>query len=65
MSGYSLLYIRRMKLVLIEVFKLLNKLGPTYLDDILSLKETCYDVRNDMVVDLPRCHTTKYGFKQF
>jgi len=64
-SNLSLLYVRRMKTVLIQIFKIIHKLGPIYLHDLLSLKEKCYNFRNDQIAELPRCKSKKYGFNSF
>ena len=65
MSNLSLLYVKRLKTVLVNIFKIINKLGPIYLHDLLSLKEQCYNLRNDQIAKLPRCKSKKYGLNSF
>ena len=59
------LYIQRQRLLLIEMFKIINCISPTYLHDIFVLKESSYDMRNIQALGLPRCNTNRYGINSF
>ena len=59
------LYIGRIRLIAIETFKILHKLSPVYLHDLVSYKESSYSFRYDNLVDLPRVRTTRYGKSTF
>ena len=59
------LHIGRIRLIAIETFKILHKLSPVYLHDLVSYKESSYSFRYDNLVDLPRVRTTRYGKSTF
>ena len=55
------LYISRIRLLAIETFKILYKMTPMYLQDLVSHETCAYSFRYDNPIDLPRVRTTKYG----
>ena len=55
------LHISRIRLIALETFKILHKLTPVYLQDLVSYKNSAYSFRYENLVDLPRVRTTKYG----
>ena len=59
------LHISRIRLIAIKTFKILHKMSPVYLLDLLSHKNSMYSFRNDDLVDVPRVRTTKYGKSSF
>ena len=50
-----------------EVFKIVNKLSPEYtcIQDIVSIKYSTYNFRNERTAEIPRVKTTRYGIKSF
>ena len=59
------LHISRKRLIVIATFKILHKMPPVYLMDLLSYKKSMYSFRYDNIVDVPRVFTTKYGKSSF
>ena len=64
-ANMPILHISRIRLIAIETFKILHKLSPVYLHDLVSYKESFYSFRYDNLVDLPRVRTTRYGKSTF
>ena len=62
MSSRSLMYTstHRLKGMLTEVFKIVHKISPSYLDGIFTMKETVYDTRNALPITLPKHNTVRY-----
>ena len=46
-----------------EVFKIVNKLSPEYIQDMISVKTSSYNFRGERKVDLPRVNTTRFGLR--
>ena len=59
------LHISIIKLIAIETFKILHKMTPVHLQDLVSHKTSAYSFRYDNLVDLQRVRTTKYGKSSF
>ena len=59
------LLLSRMRNVVIEVFKCLNKINPDYMNDIFQVKEQCYNMRDPCKVILPKFKTVTYGKQTF
>ena len=59
------LHVSRIRLIATESFKILHKMTPVYLEDLLSYKNSAYSVRYDNLVDVPRVRTTKYDKSTF
>ena len=59
------LHISRIRLFAIETFKILHKMAPVYLQDLLSYKNAMYSFRYDNLLDVPRVRTTNYGKSSF
>ena len=59
------LNISRIRLMAIETFKILHKMTPIYLHDLVSYKESNYSFRYEKVADIPRVRTTRYGKSTF
>ena len=55
----------RIRLIAIETFKILHKLTPAYLHDLVTYKESHYSFRYDNLADLPRVRTTRHGKSTF
>ena len=60
-SGLSLLYIQRIRLLLIEIYKMYYLVGPMYLHSILSQQANMTSTRNNLRVVQPICNTSTYG----
>ena len=65
MSGLPSLKVRRMRTLALEVYKIIHKEGPTYLHDLVIVKDTRYSFRNTNTAALPRFRTVKYGKQSF
>jgi hypothetical protein len=59
------LKIRRMRTMSIECFKILSKLSPTCLHDLVVLKDCKYNFRYSNIIEIPRVRTTTYGKNSF
>ena len=44
-----------------EVFKIVNNIAPSFIENIIALKRSPYSLRNDKSAVIPRANTTKYG----
>ena len=53
----------RIKLIMVEIYKIINKMGPKYLHDMFIVKDNTYNVRNQSTLVLPKFKTVKYGKK--
>ena len=61
----SLLYVHRLRLMAIEVFKMYHNIGPTYLYDLIEKKNNPYNLRMEKPVVLPTFNSVTYGFNSF
>ena len=61
-SELPLLYVRRLRIVLTEVYKSIYKLNPEYLHDMFTFKSNKYDMRNEYTIAVRKYKTKKYGF---
>ena len=60
------LHIGRMKLMATEVFKILNKLSPSYIQNLVNEKQKShYNFRNKKQVEIPQVNSKRYGMKSF
>ena len=59
------LKVRRMRTMAIECFKILNKLSPSCLHDLVVFKDCKYNFRYSNIVDIPRVRTSTYGKNSF
>jgi hypothetical protein len=50
-----------MRTMAIEVYKILNKKSPMYLNDLFVYKESRYSFRNTNTVEVPQVRTTYHG----
>ena len=58
-------HVKRLKLMVCEVFKIVNKLSPEYIQDLINIKTSPYNFRGERKADLPRMNTTRYGLRSF
>ena len=59
------LKVRRMRTMAIECFKILNKLSPSCLHDLVVFIDCKYNFRYSNIVDIPRMRTSTYGKNSF
>jgi len=46
-----------------EVFKIINKFSPKYIQDLVKLKSSNYNLRHEKTAEVLRANTIKYGQK--
>ena len=61
-SQLPTMFIQRMRFVMIEVYKVLNNIGPVYLRGMFTYKENNYDMRSSNILTQPAFKNVKYGF---
>ena len=54
------LHIGRMKLMASEIFKILNKLSPSYIQDLVNGNSSHYNFRNKKQVEIPQVNSKRY-----
>ena len=59
------LKVRRIRIIAIETFKIINKQSPLYLHDLVQIKQNKYFFRYQNTAHLSRVKTTKYGLNSF
>ena len=59
------LKIRRLRQMAIETYKIINKQTPTYLHDLIKIKNNSYSFRYTNTAEIPRVRSTSYGLKSF
>jgi exonuclease III len=62
-SGISLVYIQRLRAILFEVHKSVNKIGPVYMHNLFKVKPVHYEMRKKICVELPKYNSVKYGYE--
>ena len=62
-AGTEYLHTNRVKYMACEVFKIVNKISPLFIQDFIALKHTQYSIRQDNSAVVPPVRTTKYGLK--
>ena len=45
------------------MFKIVIKLSPEYIQDIISIKTSTYNFRGERKPDIPKVNTTRYGLR--
>ena len=59
------LKLRRMRIMALEVHKIIYKQGPTYLHDLVNVKESSFNFRYKNTANIPQVRTTSYGSNSF
>ena len=59
------LKVRRMRSLAIEVYIVINKECPVYLQDLIHIKNNSYSFRYQHIAELPQVRTTSYGLQSF
>jgi hypothetical protein len=57
------LQIRRIRTMTLETYKIVNKLAPVCLHDLVNVKNSKYAFRYSNILDVPQVRTTRYGKK--
>ena len=55
------LELSRKRAVLVEVYKAVNKLSPSFMWDLFHVKDSNYNLRNSNNLNAKQCRTKKYG----
>ena len=63
-SKQESLLTKRLKIMILEVFKTVNKLNPSCLHDLFTKNEVVYDLRTQKL-EQPKRRTTTYGLRTF
>ena len=64
-SKLPTLKMRRMRTIALETHKILNKQGPLYLHDLVTIKDGNYHFRYRNTAQIPQVRTTTYGSRSF
>ena len=64
-NNKTFLHIGRLKTMASEVFKILHKLSPVYLQDLVNFKISNYNFRKKSTTIQPTVNSTRYGLKSF
>ena len=59
------LHVRRIKQMACEVFKIINKMSPEHINDLVEIKTSSYNFRADKQAEISRVNTTRYGLRSF
>ncbi len=61
--GRGMLEIQRARTLAIEVYKSIHQITPIYIQEILNIKITQYDLRDPCRTVMPKAKTTTHGLK--
>ena len=64
-AGTTTIFISRLKYLLIEVFKCLNRTNSTCLNDMFSIKQSPYSLRDPLKLVQPKRNTVRHGLRSF
>ena len=64
-GDHSMLYIKRLRYMAVEVYKSLHDIGPDYLKSLLKVNECRYDLRSIKPLIQPKCNTVTYGLNSY
>ena len=56
-----LMYISRLRNIVMETFKSVNKINPPFMQDLFEVKENKYNLRGGILLDQPKFCTERYG----
>ena len=59
------LHVRRMKQMASEVYKIVHDIAPEYVKDLINIKTSHYNFRNENQARLPAVKSTRYGLRSF
>ena len=61
----SLLYVDRIREIMIQLYKICCSESPMYLQDLINFKNAGYNLRNARVLMQPQVNTSKFGLNSF
>ena len=64
-TGLPSLHIRRMRIMAIEVFKILNEMCPPVLANLVEKRSSSYNFRYSNSLEVPTVHTNTLGKRSF
>ena len=64
-AGTTTIFISRLKYLLIEVFKCLNRTNSACLNDMFSIKQSPYSLRDPLKLVQPKRNTVRHGLRSF
>ena len=64
-GDHKMLYISRLQQMAIETYKIVNGHCPTYLEDLIQIKENFYNMRSSSRLVQPKCKTVTHGLQSF
>jgi hypothetical protein len=64
-SGYNTLHLNRLRSIALDVFKCVNSLNPTFLNQLFTMKESERNLRDPSILYVPRFNKIQYGKKSF
>ena len=53
-ANKPLLCVHRIRLLVLEIYKIIHSIGPKYLDDMFTIKNTTYNMRDNMKLIVPK-----------
>ena len=56
-----LMYISRLRNIVLETFKSVNKINTSFMQDLFEVKENKYNLRGGILLDQPKVRTERYG----
>ena len=59
------LHVRRLQQMACEVYKIVNKMSPEYLSDLVKIKSSHYNFRAERQAEVPRVNSSRYGLRSF
>ncbi|MCU7801407.1 MAG: reverse transcriptase family protein, partial [gamma proteobacterium symbiont of Lucinoma myriamae] len=59
------LHVRRLRVMALETFKILNNIAPTVLSNLVSLRESKYSFRYSNILQVPQVRTSSFGKNSF
>ena len=59
------LHVKRIKEMACEVFKIVNNIAPSFIQNLITLKCSQYSMRKENTAVVPKANTSKYGLKSF
>ncbi len=64
-AGMSTMYVGRLRTAMCEVFKVVNDIGPVYLKQYFTLKDSSYETRTAMPLVVLKFNSLKFGKGSF
>lgn len=59
------LHVGRMRQIACEVFKIINNISPSYIRDLITVRDSSYNFRSEKQATLPQVKSTRYGLRSF